>query len=48
MCYLKTCYNAPKTLNTNELCNNYLSSCTVNKDKKGCMEITNSCEAYKI
>ncbi|CAD8171552.1 unnamed protein product [Paramecium octaurelia] len=48
VCYLKTCYNASKTFNTHQLCNNFLSSCTVNKDKKGCMEITNNCEAYKI
>ncbi|CAD8093089.1 unnamed protein product [Paramecium sonneborni] len=48
VCYLKTCSNAPQNLNTHLLCNTYLSNCTVNQHKRGCMDITNTCEAYQI
>ncbi|CAD8063273.1 unnamed protein product [Paramecium primaurelia] len=40
------CENAPTSISTHFECQSFLSTCTLNAERKGCMEIAQECEIY--
>ncbi|CAD8122300.1 unnamed protein product [Paramecium sonneborni] len=43
-CQLRSCDNAPTTFKTDAECREFLNSCTVNQELKGCIERPESCD----
>ncbi|CAD8073156.1 unnamed protein product [Paramecium sonneborni] len=47
-CTLKTCENASSELTTHKECQQWLNSCTVKSDLKGCQNLEQVCSIYKL
>ncbi|CAD8167505.1 unnamed protein product [Paramecium octaurelia] len=47
-CTKRTCENASDDLSTHSDCQQWLEGCTIKQDLKGCQNLADSCEAYKI